>query len=68
MEKWKFMCTVGGNVKNFHYESFSINEKYNCYMIQQFHFYLFKEIENTNLEKIYAFLVHCSISHDMEAT
>ena len=42
MEKWKFMCTVGGNVKNFHYESFSINEKYNCYMIQQFHFYLFK--------------------------
>ena len=48
MEKWKFMCTVGGNVKNFHYESFSINKKYNCYMIQQFHFYLFKEIKNTN--------------------
>ena len=38
------MHTVGGNVKNFHYESFSINEKYNYYMIQQFHFYLFKEI------------------------
>ena len=44
IEKWEFMHTVGGNVKNFHYESFSINEKYNYYMTQQFHFYLFKEI------------------------
>lgn len=48
MEKWEFMCTVGGNVKSFHYESFSINEKYNYSMIQQFHFYLSKEIRNTN--------------------